>query len=91
MPLQSITAHGATIPVIGFGTWNINGEECARSVAEAIKVGYRHIDTAAGYRNEDRVGEGIRDELVCRVLGVAVREAQAGPREVGEGVRPGRV
>ncbi len=58
--MQSVTAHGATIPVIGFGTWNISGEVASRSVAEAIRIGYRHIDTAAGYRNEDRVGEGIR-------------------------------
>ena len=64
--MQSVTAHGATIPAIGFGTWNINGEECARSVAEAIKVGYRHIDTASGYRNEDRVSEGIRAAGVPR-------------------------
>ncbi|WBM80919.1 hypothetical protein KIV56_06345 [Cryobacterium breve] len=51
-------------------------------------------DGCRGEREETGVVgvcEGIRDELVCRVLGVAVREAQAGPREVGEGVRPGRV
>ncbi|MEJ0013142.1 MAG: aldo/keto reductase [Bauldia sp.] len=58
--MQTVSAHGATIPVLGFGTWNISGELCARSVADAIKIGYRHIDTAAGYGNEDRVGEGIR-------------------------------
>lgn len=64
--MQTATAHGATIPVIGFGTWNISGEHCARSVADAIKIGYRHIDTAAGYRNEDRVGEGVRASGVPR-------------------------
>jgi diketogulonate reductase-like aldo/keto reductase len=64
--MQTVTAHGATMPVIGFGTWNIAGEECARSVAEAIRIGYRHIDTAAGYRNEDRVGEGIRASGIPR-------------------------
>jgi len=58
--LQIVSAHGANMPAIGFGTWNLSGEECARSVAEAIRAGYRHIDTAAGYRNEDRCGEGIR-------------------------------
>jgi 2,5-diketo-D-gluconate reductase B len=58
--LQVVSAHGANIPVIGFGTFRLSGEECARGVAEAIRVGYRHIDTAANYRNEDRVGEGIR-------------------------------
>jgi diketogulonate reductase-like aldo/keto reductase len=54
------------MPVIGFGTWNVSGDECARSVTEALKVGYRHIDTASGYRNEDRVGEGIRASGVAR-------------------------
>lgn len=64
--MQSVGAHGASIPVIGFGTWNLGGEVCARSVAEAIRAGYRHIDTAAGYGNEDRVGEGIRAAGVPR-------------------------
>ena len=64
--MQVVTAHGASMPVIGFGTWNVSGEECARSVTEALKVGYRHIDTASGYRNEDRVGEGIRASGVAR-------------------------
>lgn len=58
--MQTVTAHGAMIPVIGFGTWNISGEACAQAVADAIGIGYRHIDTAASYRNEDRVGEGVR-------------------------------
>jgi diketogulonate reductase-like aldo/keto reductase len=59
-PLQVVSAFGANIPVLGFGTWNLSGADCSRSVADAIKIGYRHIDTAAGYRNEDKVGEGIR-------------------------------
>jgi diketogulonate reductase-like aldo/keto reductase len=64
--LQFVSAHGANIPVIGFGTFKLQGEECARAVAEAIRVGYRHIDTAGGYGNEDRVGEGIRAAGVPR-------------------------
>ncbi len=64
--MQVVTAHGASMPVIGFGTWNISGEICATSVTEALKAGYRHVDTAAGYRNEDRVGEGIRASGVPR-------------------------
>ena len=58
--LQVVSAFGASIPVLGFGTWDLSGVDCARSVADAIKIGYRHIDTAAGYRNEDKVGDGIR-------------------------------
>ena len=64
--MQTVTAHGATIPVIGFGTWRLSGETCAHAVAEALRVGYRHIDGAAGYGNEDRVGEGIRASGVAR-------------------------
>jgi diketogulonate reductase-like aldo/keto reductase len=64
--LQTVTAHGATIPVIGFGTWNIGGDVCARAVEAALRAGYRHIDTAAGYRNEDSVAEGIRASGVAR-------------------------
>ena len=64
--MQTVTAHGATIPAIGFGTWNIGGDICARAVEEALKVGYRHIDTAAGYRNEDVVGGAIKASGVPR-------------------------
>lgn len=64
--MQTVSAHGATIPVIGFGTWNIGGDICARSVEEALKVGYRHVDTASGYGNEDVVGGAIRASGVPR-------------------------
>lgn len=55
-----VKANGAEIPAIGLGTWKLSGEGCARSVAHAIAVGYRHIDTAAMYGNEEAVGEGLR-------------------------------
>ena len=64
--MQIVEAHGARIPAIGFGTWDLATDVCARAVRDAIGVGYRHIDTAAGYRNEDRVGEGIRASGVAR-------------------------
>jgi diketogulonate reductase-like aldo/keto reductase len=57
--MQMVTAHGAEIPAIGFGTWPMRGEACAAMVAEALRIGYRHIDTAQGYSNEADVGEGI--------------------------------
>lgn len=57
--MQTVSAHGATIPVLGFGTWNIAGEVCTNAVVEALKIGYRHVDTAAGYGNEKEVGEAI--------------------------------
>jgi diketogulonate reductase-like aldo/keto reductase len=55
----SITVQDTRIPKLGFGTWELRGEVCARMVAEALKVGYRHIDTAQGYANENEVGDGI--------------------------------
>ena len=64
--MQMVAAHGARMPVIGFGTFRASGDDCARGVAEALKVGYRAIDTAAGYQNEDKVAEGIRASGVRR-------------------------
>lgn len=57
--MLTVDAGGARIPAIGFGTWPMRGEACARMVAEALRIGYRHIDTAQGYRNEADVGAGI--------------------------------
>lgn len=59
-PTPLIHANGAAIPVIGLGTWAARGEECARAVAAALHAGYRHIDTASMYGNEEAVGEGLR-------------------------------
>ena len=47
------------IPILGFGVFQIaDPAECERSVVDAIEVGYRHIDTAASYMNEEAVGKG---------------------------------
>ncbi|MFZ4809109.1 MAG: aldo/keto reductase [Hyphomicrobiaceae bacterium] len=56
----TLTAHGATIPRIGLGTWPMKGEECSKAVVSALAAGYRHIDTAAMYGNEADVGAGIK-------------------------------
>lgn len=63
---QVVEAHGARIPTIGLGTYPMKGAACAQVVAYAIGVGYRHIDTAAMYGNEDGVGEGVRAAKVPR-------------------------
>jgi diketogulonate reductase-like aldo/keto reductase len=55
-----LTSGGAAIPALGLGTWPLRGDECAEAVATALKTGYRHIDTAAMYGNEEAVGEGLR-------------------------------
>lgn len=59
--------NGVKIPVLGFGTFKAkNGEEAYRAVLEALKAGYRHIDTAAIYQNEESVGQAIKDSGVPR-------------------------
>ena len=60
-------SNGVTIPKIGFGTWQIpDGEEVYNSVTHALKVGYRHVDTAQIYRNEVGVGRAIADSDLAR-------------------------
>ena len=58
--MQFVEAKGAKIPAIGLGTWELRGRTCARVVEQALKLGYRHIDTAQVYENEREVGEGLR-------------------------------
>src|ERR1700736_5605500 len=64
--MQYVEANGAKIPAIGLGTWELRGRACARLVEQAIKLGYRHIDTAQIYENEREVGEGLRASGVRR-------------------------
>jgi 2,5-diketo-D-gluconate reductase B len=61
-----VEAHGARIPLIGLGTWDLRGRTCARVVEQALRLGYRHIDTAEMYDNEREVGEGLRASGVKR-------------------------
>jgi 2,5-diketo-D-gluconate reductase B len=58
--MNVIEAKGCKIPIIGLGTWALRGRDCARVVEQAIRIGYRHIDTAQMYDNEREVGEGLR-------------------------------
>src|SRR3979411_368442 len=55
-----VEARGAKIPAGGLGTWEMRGRACARVVEQALRLGYRHIDTAEMYDNEREVGEGVR-------------------------------
>jgi diketogulonate reductase-like aldo/keto reductase len=65
MSIPNLTAHGATMPVIGLGTSSM-GDVRAEHVATALKLGYRHIDTAWKYGTERQVGEGMRASGVPR-------------------------
>src|SRR3954470_16560499 len=64
--MNFIEANGAKIPAIGLGTWELRGRTCARLVEQALRLGYRHIDTAQVYENEREVGEGLRASGVKR-------------------------
>jgi diketogulonate reductase-like aldo/keto reductase len=61
-----VETHGAKIPAIGLGTWQLSGETCTRAVAAALQCGYRHVDTAKMYGNESEVGEGLKSGGVPR-------------------------
>lgn len=61
----AITVDGHAIPLLGFGTWNLTPETARTMVAEALRIGYRHIDTAWIYHNEAAVGDGIRDAIAA--------------------------
>lgn len=60
-------SNGIEIPKIGLGTWQVKeGNEAYHSVLFALKNGYRHIDTAQGYQNEESVGRAVRDSGINR-------------------------
>ncbi len=58
--MHRVSANGANIPALGFGTWTLKDEEASSLVAQALEAGYRHVDTAAMYGNEEAVGAGLR-------------------------------
>jgi len=57
---------GDTVPALGFGTWQMQGEECRKAVDEALSAGYRHIDTARAYANEGDIGNALSSAGVPR-------------------------
>jgi len=59
-------SNGVEIPKLGLGTWFINNKDVVPAATEAIRLGYRHIDTAQAYRNEQSVGEAVRTSGVPR-------------------------
>jgi len=59
-------ASGAKMPILGFGTWQLRGSSVVDSVMRALDVGYRHIDTATVYGNEEQVGQAVAKSAVRR-------------------------
>ncbi|MFB6156352.1 MAG: aldo/keto reductase [Haloferacaceae archaeon] len=54
-----VSAGGVELPAVGLGTWRLRGTDCRDTVAAALEVGYRHLDTAQVYRNERQVGAAL--------------------------------
>jgi 2,5-diketo-D-gluconate reductase A len=60
-------ADGTELPMLGLGVWQVpNGPECVNAVRWALELGYRHLDTAQAYGNEESVGQGLRESGVPR-------------------------
>src|ERR1700752_5302313 len=88
--MQFVEANGAKIPAIGLGTWELRGRSCARLVEQAIKLGYRHIDTAQIYDNEREVGGGVRASGISRYeifITPKVRTSHFAPLELERSVK----
>ena len=64
--IPSVPLADGAMPLLGFGTWQMTGTECYDAVRTALDAGYRHLDTAAIYRNEAEVGRALRDSGVDR-------------------------
>lgn len=65
VPTLTLTSGGA-MPQLALGTWPMVGEECERAVASALEVGYRHVDTAENYENEEPIGKALRGSGIPR-------------------------
>lgn len=64
--MDLITTQGMHMPKLGLGTWKLKGAECTEAVQRALSLGYRHVDTAEMYGNEDAVGEALAHAPVPR-------------------------
>ncbi len=64
--MEMITAQGMRMPKLGLGTWRMKGPNCVEAVQGALGLGYRHIDTAEMYGNEDAVGEAVANSGLRR-------------------------
>ena len=67
LPDDTVTlTAGSAIPLLGFGTWQIKGDDAVRATSTALEAGYRHIDTATVYGNEGEVGRALAESGVPR-------------------------
>src|SRR5689334_12442577 len=80
-----IQVRGARIPLVGLGTSRLRGRECVHIVEQALRVGYRLIDTAELYENEAEVGDGLRASNIRRddiFLTTKIAPSHFAPREL---------
>ena len=80
--MQFVEAHGLRLPMIGLGTMTLKGDVCVQAVKDALRMGYRHLDTAWFYGNEKENGEGLRQSGVKRedvLICTKVRETHLEP------------
>ena len=66
MNQKIILNNNIEIPALGFGTWQLTGNTCIKATQFALETGYRHIDTAEIYRNEEEVGIAIKNSKIQR-------------------------
>src|SRR6476659_8918731 len=67
LPDRTVTlTNGARIPLLGFGTWQLKGQDAVRATSTALATGYRHLDTATVYGNEGEVGRALAESGVPR-------------------------
>src|SRR4029078_12561793 len=88
--MQLVEANGARIPLIGLGTWDLRGRTCARVVEQALRLGYRHVDTAEMYQHEKEVREGLHASGVKRgdiFVTTKIWPAHFAPRELERAAR----
>ena len=58
--------NNASIPILGFGTWQLEGKTCQMAVEKALEIGYRHIDTAKAYGNHQVIGQVLQKSGIPR-------------------------
>src|SRR5246127_3934441 len=66
MRTQAISTQGISLPRLGLGTYRMQGDACRAAVESALAVGYRHIDTAEMYGNEEAIGAALAASRIAR-------------------------
>lgn len=97
--MQTVTLNnGVEMPILGFGVYQVPAEETEQVVAQALDTGYRHLDTAASYQNEEAVGRAIagsgigrEDLFVTTKLWMGARRLRRNARRVWAFARSSRI